>query len=86
MRTIRINTLKEYCQVLGLCYAGVISFSVVLYFSLLTENMPQAEIIDSCLNFLFFSLSIAVVMVTGVFICLYHRACKTFKQKISKET
>lgn len=85
MRTLRRELLKEYCQVLGLCYGGMISFAVMLYLSLLSRNTDQAQIIDICLNFLFFSIVIAIIIVTFVFTVMYYRASRTFKKTISKE-
>lgn len=74
--------IKEYCKVLGVCYAAMISFTAFLYLSLLIEKTPNFEIFEICLNFLLLSILTAILVVTPVFIIMYRNEQKKLKRKV----
>lgn len=81
MKDILITTLKEYCKVLGLCYAGVLSFTAFLYFSLWTEQTPKQEIFEICIEFLSISIIACVFVVTPIFLVIYRNERKKYKRQ-----
>lgn len=55
--------LRVYIETLSSCIIGIYLFSIILFFSLLTENFELIVILDRCADFCLTAIAISIPVV-----------------------